>query len=102
MSNTFLGLPLLIWGGVCFGVAAVFLFVQPRSRSGPSVPPRAPWMRFVLRWFHTIVWLILGLACFLWASGASPVADVFAQSAFVLYLVFILVLLAVRKPRRPS
>ena len=97
----FLAVPMVVWGGVCLGLAVVYTVVWPRP--GRRGPPRSPWRRLVLRWGHAVVWALLGGACFLWAAGrpgSQGVAKVAAGLALLVYLVFVLALLGER--RRPG
>ena len=80
-----LGVPWLVWGGVCLVVAAVYVVVWPRPRqTGPA------WRRAVLRWAHALVWLALAGSCLVRAaSGPSLAADALAQAAALLYVAFL-------------
>lgn len=98
MSNSVLGIPLSTWGIVCLGVAVLYFFFWPKPKAADQ-PPRSPRTHFVLRWFHSIVWLLLGAACFLWAGGSSTLANVLALLALALYLVFVVTLLGERRAR---
>ncbi|MBM2843429.1 MAG: hypothetical protein HW404_1266, partial [Anaerolineales bacterium] len=46
--------------------------------------------------FHSLVWLLLALACFVWASGPSAAADVLALTALIIYGVFLATLISDR------
>lgn len=97
MAATFLGVPLVIWGVVCLGVATLYYFVWPE----PEVdrPPRPVWMRLVLRWFHSLVWLLLAVACFLQAAGAAAIGRTIGGAGLLLYVVF-MVTAAIDRSRR--
>ena len=101
MTDSILGIPLTTWGIVCFGVAVVYFFVWPKPK-GADQPPRSPRVHFVLRWFHSLVWLLLAAACFLWAGGSSGLANVLALLALALYLIFVVTLLAERRAGRSA
>ena len=102
MSNAFLGVPLPIWGVLCLGVAALYFFVWPKPKTDGRAQRRSPRVHFVLRWFHSVVWLLLAVACFLWASGGSALADALALLALLVYLAFMLTLLAERRSRQSA
>lgn len=101
MSDAILGIPLTTWGIVCLGVAVVYFFFWPKPKAADQ-PPRSPRTHFVLRWFHSIVWLLLSTACFLWAAGSSTLANGLALLALALYVIFVVTLLAERRASRPA
>lgn len=90
MESKILGVPLVVWGGLCLALAVVWGIVWPSDRAGPVGAPRY----IILRWFHALVWLLLALAAFCAAfdvlGGAA--ARVAAAIALIAYLVFILTL----------
>jgi len=93
---TFLGFPLQTWAIVCLAVAAFYYFKWPRPRPGHTGPPRSAPVHFILRLFHSLVWILLAGACYLWASGASPMAGGMAAAALVVYVIFLGTLIADR------
>ena len=98
MSSVFLAVPLAVWGGVCLGLAVIYLVFWPRP--GRRSPPRSPWRRLALRWRHALVWALLAGACFLWAAGlpgSQGVAKVVAGLALLVYLVFVTALWGERR-----
>jgi hypothetical protein len=101
MSGTFLGFPLSTWALVSLA-AAVFYFIKwPRPKADWHGPSRLAFVHFVLRWFHSAVWVLLGLACFLWVGGPSGLASVLALAALVVYLIFLVTLIADRRHSPP-
>ena len=89
-----LGVPLAIWGGVCLAVAAVWLFVWPSKTTATG--PR----RFILRWFHTLVWLLLAAAAFLAGLnllGGVQSAQLAAWLALLTYFVFMAALATAKR-----
>ena len=93
MSETFLGFPLQTWGILCLAVAVAYFFKWPKPKPDRTGPPRNTLVHIILRWFHSVVWLLLGLACFLWASGPSSAANAVAVAALIVYAVFLVTLL---------
>ena len=94
----YLGLPVYLWGVICLGVALLYFFVWPRQK--PDAPvPRPTWRQFILRWFHSLVWVLLAVACFMWAGWlpGSGVAGGVALAALGVYLVFMLTFLVDRR-----
>ena len=93
MTNTFLGISLILWSALCLGVAVVYAFVWPKPRA-----PRPAWSAFVLRWFHSLVWALLATACLLWAASIpSMLAQGLALLALVFYSVFMVTFLRDRQ-----
>jgi hypothetical protein len=95
--NTFLGLPFTVWGLICLAVAVLYAFIYPRQNEDTRQPPRSPAVQFVLRWFHSIVWLLLASTCFILVSGPSSLANSLAYLALFLYVVFIITLILDRR-----
>ena len=93
MSETFLGFPLQAWGLLSLVAAVACFFNWPEPKSGRRGPPRSSVVHFILRWFHSVVWLLLALACFLWASGPSAAAAGLAIASLIVYVVFVVTLL---------
>lgn len=86
----FLGLPWAFWGTLCILVATLYAAVWPRPRPGTT---RVGWHHLVLRWGHTVVWVLLALACFTraFAPALESLADSFASLAFFSYALFLTV-----------
>jgi hypothetical protein len=102
-ATTLLGLPWYVWGLACLAIATLYLIVWPRPSRKSSAPARPPWRHFVLRWFHSLVWALLALACFVQAgqiAGARTMGGALAVLAGLLYLVFMSALVADVRPRR--
>lgn len=92
MNNSFLGVPLFVWGAGCLVVAVISGVVWP-SR---SVASASGFQYVVLRWAHSAVWVLLAVSCFVRGSGApgsNGLANMLALGALGLYLVFITTLL---------
>ena len=87
MTRGLLGLPWVVWAALAFVVAAVFAFVAPGSAGTTGVH------YVVLRWFHPLVWVLLGSSALIRGfatGGARSAADPVAQLALVLYLIFLI------------
>ncbi len=88
-SDGFLGIAWLIWSCVALGIAILFAIIAPSKET----QRRTTGLRFfVLRWFHSIVWLLLALSFFLRGAnlpGTTSAADLVALLALAAYLVFI-------------
>ncbi len=102
-ATTLFGLPWWVWGLLCLVVAAIYLVVWPRPPRTSGALARPPWRRFVLRWFHSLVWALLALSCFIQASqiaGGGVVGGVLAVLAGLMYLIFVGALVADLRIRR--
>ncbi len=88
MAETFLGIPFLLWGIACLVVAGVFAVAWPRNRVSSVDGIRY----LILRWGHALVWVFLGLSCFIRMLGSSGVADVVAFLALPTYVTFLFTL----------
>jgi hypothetical protein len=102
-ATTLFGLPWYVWGLLCLMVAAIYLVVWPRPARKSGAPARPLWRQFVLRWFHSLVWALLALSCFVQASqiaGSRAVGGALAVLAGVMYLVFMGALVADARMRR--
>ena len=88
MSATFLCLPLPLWAGVCLAVAVAYFFFWPR----PGDRQRDRFTQIVLRWFHSAVWLLLGIAALMAAAGSETTAAVTILLGMLLYVTFLVTL----------
>ncbi len=86
MSRGLIGIPWLACATAAFVVAIVFVFVVPRSAdvTGPEY--------LVLRWFHALVWVLLGLAALArqFLPTNERLAGAVAQLALVVYVVYLI------------
>jgi hypothetical protein len=93
MQERVLGVPFYVWGGLCLVVALVFTVVWP----GDRVLPGETGLRYlILRWSHVLVWLLLGVSCFvrgLGGEGGAGMANLIALAAGLTYLVFMVTLI---------
>ncbi len=97
MTEGSLGVSWFVWAGVATFAAALFTVVQI---------PKQTWQatgvtRVVLRWFHSMTWLLLALSFLIrgMAPGRGTLADTVGLVGLAAYLVFQLVR---RKTRTPS
>lgn len=82
-------IPPYIWGFVSLGLAVLYFFVWPKQKADNPVP-RPAGRQFVLRWFHSLVWVFLAVAFFMWAGWlpGSGMAGGVALAALGLYITF--------------
>lgn len=86
MTRGLFGLPWVVWAALAFVVAAVFAFVAPGSAGTTGLH------YVVLRWFHPLTWVLLGSSALIRGfatEGARSAADLVAQLALVLYVIFL-------------
>ena len=74
-----------VWAGLCLAVAGVWVFVVPR----PQLTAATGWRRFLLRWGHTLVWLLLAVSFGLRAIGWAGLADPVAAAGGLTYAAFL-------------
>ncbi len=94
MDVSFWGIPLIVWFVVCLAVAVAYYVVWPKPREG--APARPFWLHGILRWFHSLVWALLALACVAGMAISSQAAKPVALSALAVYIVFMLAFLVDR------
>jgi hypothetical protein len=82
-----LGIPYLAWGVVGLALAVLWIFVWPQKNDVLKNSPQY----FILRWFHTLVWLFLSAAGFLSyfnVLGGRYTAQLMSLLALITYLIF--------------
>jgi hypothetical protein len=88
MDGKLLGVPLVVWGGLCFALTVVWIIIWPSDKAAATAG-----LRFViLRWFHALVWLFLAIAAFLAAFnvlGGIAIARTVAFLSLLTYLIFV-------------
>jgi len=91
-------IPTEIWGFISTGLAVLYLFVWPKQKPDEPVP-RPARRQFILRWFHSLVWVFLAVAFFMWAEWlpGSGIAGWIALIALALYLTFMVTFLVDRR-----
>lgn len=99
MPALFAYAPPLVWASGCAVLAVIYFFVWPRRR---AVGLKRGYRYVALRWFHSLVWALLGVSLALHAvedgGTARFVAKLLAVLAFAVYVAF---LAATYSPRRP-
>ena len=80
-----------IWGWLSLGIAVVYSVIWPGWRDAqPSMNPFG--IRFVLRWFHAITWMLLAVSFFIRSTIApsrTTLANLIALAALLCYVTFI-------------
>ena len=89
MTETLLGIPLVFWGLLCLAIAVAYYFFWPKP--GPKrLTPRTLREHIVLRYFHSLVWVLLALGAFLGALGAGATGRWIALLAIPVYIIFLI------------
>lgn len=90
MNTGFLNISWWVWGGLALIVALVFVFFVPAADKVNA----ATGLQFIIvRWFHSLCWLLIALNFFLRAlggEGASGVANLLGLSGGIVYAIFII------------
>ncbi len=93
MGTTLWGLPMYVFGILCLVLALSYGVQWPKA-----VGRERPFLtHLIIRWGHSLVWLLLAIACFLWYVGSNPLGNQLAANAMILYIIFIIVLLRDRR-----
>ncbi len=89
MERGWLNLPYIAWAAICTAVALVYAFVWPRERVALDAAP----LRFLLvRWGHSLAWVLLAAMCLLKATGNPSLAgwgNLVGLLALPVYLAFL-------------
>ena len=87
LGNTLLGIPLVFWGIGCLAVAVAYYRIWPQGSPKRS-QPRTRWQHIVLRYFHSLVWVLLAAGCFLAGAGYN-IGLWLAALALPVYILFL-------------
>lgn len=90
MDNTLMGIPVEIVAAICFAIAAAYATFWPRPPR-TATEPRSPWQQFVLRWFHALTWICLGLAALAVKFAGISAAQLLGLLGLAGYLTFMVV-----------
>jgi hypothetical protein len=84
----FLNIPWWIWGSLALVIASIYAFYVPKAE---SVYATRGFQFVVVRWFHSLVWIILALSFFMRAVEQKVVSDwanPVAMIGGILYVIF--------------
>ncbi|HEY1262274.1 MAG TPA: hypothetical protein VGF06_02055 [Terriglobales bacterium] len=79
---------------ICVLISIVYVFLWPGRKDPDRIRQRPLWRRIVLRWFHSITWLLIALAVILWSKVVAGIAA-------AVYIIFIVVSNQERTAGRP-
>jgi hypothetical protein len=74
---------------VAVSIAIAYYFIWPGWKDPNLASRRSLAPKIILRWFHSLTWLLLAVACFLWSKTTAALAG-------IVYLIFMLTLLLER------
>ena len=90
MVRGFLNVPMVVWGVLALGVAGVFAVVIYPS---PEVVNALDGPTFIImRWFHSLVWVLLAASFFLRATGNPSfhgIANLLAAGGGITYAIYL-------------
>ncbi|HEY6182175.1 MAG TPA: hypothetical protein VIW67_08015 [Terriglobales bacterium] len=68
---------------ICLVVAMVYIFLWPGRNNRELFRQFPLWRRVVLRWFHSLTWVLIAISCLLW----SKLTAILAAVVYVIFLV---------------
>lgn len=74
-----------IWAFVCLAIATLYFFVLPKTARSPQLKQPA---RFILRYAHSLVWILLAGGAFLAHSGQEAEGKIAALAGLAVYIIF--------------
>jgi hypothetical protein len=92
MTRSFLNMPWAVWGGLALVVAAVFVVLVP---SADKVNAANGFQFVVLRWFHSLCWVLIALNFFVRGFGGgrfNRMANLLAAAGGIAYAVYMIAL----------
>jgi hypothetical protein len=97
MNTGFLSIPWLVWGILSLVVAGIFaIFVPAAEKVNAAVG-----LQFIIvRWFHSLCWLLIASNFFLRALGdknANGIANLLGAIGGVVYVIYIITFVQVLK-----
>jgi len=95
MNAGFLKIPWIVWGGLALIVALVFVFFVPGAE---TINILMGWQFVVVRWFHSLCWVLLALNFFLRATNSvalTKLANPVAAAGGISYALYIITFLQV-------
>ncbi|MBP1467128.1 hypothetical protein EYB53_015550 [Candidatus Chloroploca sp. M-50] len=89
MERGWFNLPFVVWAMMCLAVALLYVFIWPRDRVADAAPLRF----FLVRWSHSLAWVLLSAMCLMKATGNATLAgwgNVVGLLALPVYLAFLM------------
>jgi hypothetical protein len=68
---------------ICLVIAVVYVFLWPGRNDRERFRQLPLWRRIVLRWFHSLTWVLIAVACLYW----SKLTAILAAVVYVIFLV---------------
>lgn len=86
-------IPMWLWGVLASGVALAFALIVPSAEAVARLEGVTFW---VVRWFHSVVWVLLAASFFVRAAHRPewvPLANLLAMAGGVCYAVYLVTVL---------
>lgn len=98
MKEILARIPAPAWAVACLAVMTLYLIYTPGLDVAKASAQLPRWQFFVVRWFHSLVWLLLAVSFFIRSAGANAKvpANVVALLALAVYFVFLITFLFAR------
>jgi hypothetical protein len=95
--ETFWGVSYFVWLIICIAIAVLYLFVVPKAAQDPHNGIRERW---ILKYMHSLVWMLLAFSCILANYKLSVGARMMSLSALVSYILFMFTMIKVKMKKR--
>ena len=95
MIKGFLNLPWFVWTGLALIIAVIYYFVWPQKA---VTAPSAGFRFLVIRYAHTLTWILLAINFFLrgLSSSFNGIANVLAATGALVYFFFLVMTFVAR------
>ncbi|MCC6299478.1 MAG: hypothetical protein IT314_09270 [Anaerolineales bacterium] len=94
MIKGFLSLPWFVWAALALILAIVWIYVGPHTK----IPAASGFRYFIIRWGHSLTWLLLAVSFFL--RGINPslngAANLIAAAGGISYLMFMVMTFVIK------
>lgn len=90
--NKFLGVPYFVWFTICILIAVLYFIFVPKKEAVAESPLLT---QFIIKYAHSIVWLLLAIACLAANYNWKISAKYISLTALLTYLIFIITFFSV-------
>ena len=95
----FWGVPYFVWVIVCLTIATLYYFFAPKQSKNPTLSVMS---RRILKYFHSLVWILLAIASLLANFKFNSMAKLIALLSLGVYLVFMITLVRAKTGEKKS
>ncbi len=96
--NTFWSIPYFVWALGCLLIAVAYFIFIPKEAESVNLPLKG---RFIVKYAHSIVWLLLAFSCIL-ANDGQAIARFVALMGLFTYLIFIITFIKIKVKDKKS